>query len=564
MFVRVKRSARRDGGPPYEYLQIVESRRDGSSIRQKVIATFGRRDVLVPSGQLDALVRSLASFSQRVQVVDRVRREGLQAHTAMSCGPPLVFGRLWQEQRLPEVVGRLAMGRRFEFDLERVCFALALQRLCLPGTGSDLQGSSWLRTVACPGFADIQLHQLYRTVGGFLPEVREELERELFARDRDLFDDELDLVFVDTTSTFVWRDDETPLRRRGYSRDRRPDQLQVVLCVAVDRHGWPIAWEILPGSTADQRALVRMVETLRMRLRIRRVILVADRGMVSKDTITLLTTDAQAPCDYILGCRMRRQQEVRDEVLARPGRFHAVVDNLEVKEVWVEDRRYIVCRNPIEAEKDAAARQAILGKLEQTLATQGPKAVIGNHGYARFLTVRKGSMTINQQAVEDDARLDGKFVLRTSTDLTPEEVARAYKSLWRVERTFRETKSTLDVRPLFHHTDQPTIGHIVACFLALRLEVHLQRKLDERGSQVSWPNLMRDLGQVQAIDLELDGERYRLRKDLQGSAYEAFVAAGVRPPATVTHLGKAEPPPPGDLPAADAVVPKPEVCPASC
>jgi hypothetical protein len=555
MFVRVKRSG--SGPEKHEYLQIVESRREGAKIRQRVIATLGRRDALVASGTLDGLLQSLAKFSTRLRVVDAVRRDGLQAHHARTWGPALVFGRLWERQGLPALLAGLAAPRRFEFDIERTCFALALQRLCDASHGSDLQGSTWARTVECPGFDAIALHHLYRTVGGFLSEVREDLERELFERDRDLFADELDLVFIDTTSTFIWREEETKLRRRGYSRDRRPDQPQVVLCVAVDRHSWPIGWDILPGSTADPKAFGAMIERLRKRFRIRRAIIVADRGMISKGSVELLTGDEKAPFDYILGCRMRRQKEVSEAVLARAGRYHTVEDNLEVKEVRVGDRRYVVCRNPLEATKDAADREAIIQKLRTTLAEHGPKAVIGNKGFARFVAVRKGAVTINEKAVEADARLDGKFVLRTSTDLSAEDVARAYKSLWRVERTFRETKSTLEVRPLFHHRDDTTTGHIVACFLALRLEVDLQRRLDARGVTVPWPDLMRDLAEVKAIDLEMDGEHYRLRTDLVGSASEAFAAAGGRPPAVVTHLGAASAPPgaPDPPPNAPNVVP---------
>jgi hypothetical protein len=552
MFVRVKRSVR--DGYTYEYLQIVESRRRGSAVRQHVIATLGRKDEIIADGTLDNLLASLASFSQRLRVVERVRSEGVAAHASRSWGPALVFGRLWQQQGLPEVLTRLAAERRFEFDIERTAFALALQRLC--EAGSDLAGSQWLATVEAPGFEGIQLQHLYRTVG-FLAEVREELERELFFRDRDLFSMELDLVFIDTTSTFLWRDEESSLVRRGHSRDRRPDQPQVVLCVAVDRTGFPVAWDILPGNTADATAFAAMITRLRSRLKIRRVIVVADRGMISAKSIRLLTESAKAPFDFILGTRMRRQKEVSETVLARAGRYQSVADNLEVKEVMVEGTRYIVCRNPHEQVKDAAAREAILAKLEATLKQHGPKSVIGNKGFARFVSVAKGSVTINQKAVEADARLDGKFVLRTNTDLPAEAVALAYKSLWRVERAFRETKSTLEVRPIYHQNDEAIVGHIVACFLALRLEVDLQRRLDERGSQVSWPDLMRDLRQLSAVDLRLDGQRYRLRTELQGQAHQAFAAAGVRPPATVTHVGEGDPPPPrASRPGKRNVVPK--------
>jgi hypothetical protein len=533
VFIRVKRSVQASG--TYEYLQVVESVRDGTRVRQRVIGNLGRRDQIVADGTLDGLLRSLAKFSERLRVVERVRAQGLHAHQARTWGPALVFERLWRQQGLPELLRKLGRGRRFGFDVERVALALALQRLCAPG--SDLQGSAWLQTVEAPGFEGIQLQHLYRTVG-FLEEVRHDLEQALFLKDRDLLSQSVDLVFIDTTSTFVYRFEETELRQRGYSRDRMPDQPQVVICLAVDAQGWPIAWDLLPGSTADKTALVAMIEKLRQRFRIRRAVVVADRGMISKATIALLQDHANAPFDFILGCRMRQQKEVKEEVLARAGRYHQVADNLEVKEVVVEDRRYVVCRNPVEVKKDAAARGTLLAKLEAALA-HSPKSVIGNKGFARFLRVNKDAVAIDPEAIERDQRLDGKFVLRTSTELPAAEVALAYKSLWRVERAFRETKDTLDVRPLFHHRDDTTVGHIVGCFLALRLEVDLQRRLDTAGVECSWPDLMRDLAEVRAVDVTLDDQRYRLRTDLRGHASAAFAAAGVRPPRVVERLGPA-------------------------
>jgi len=546
MFIRLKRSARE--GRTYEYLQVVRSYRAEGRVRQQVIATLGRRDVLVASGELDGLLLSLARFSEKLRVVEAVRSQGLQARTARGWGPALVFGRLWERQGIGEELRQLAEPRRFRFDVERAGFAMALQRLCEPG--SDLQGSSWVKTVEAEGLEKLELQHFYRTCG-FLCDVRQELERGLYFRDRDLFSMQLDLVFIDTTSLYVYRDTETVWRKWGYSRDRRGDLPQFVLCVAVDRRGWPVAWEIFPGNTADTEALRRIVAVLRQRFHVTSVIVVADRGMISADTITLLTQHPTAPFDYILGCRMRRQREVGEQVLARAGRYETIADNLDVKEVRVSGRRYVVCRNPEEARKDAAARETILAKLQDTLDRQGPKAIIGNRGFARFVKVSKGAVAIDADAVRRDARLDGKFVLTTNTDLPTGEIALTYKSLWRVERIFREEKSTLEVRPIFHHRDDTSIGHIVASFLALRLEVDLQHRLDEAAVEVSWPDLMRDLGQVQAVTVDLDGQRYRLRTDLVGVAHQAFSAAGVRVPSPVTRLG---PSPPGEEPDRAAMV----------
>ena len=535
MFVRCKRSVVK--GAEYEYLQIVRSYRESGKVKQQIIGSLGRRDRLLASGELDGLLKSLAGFSEKLRLVEAGRESGLAARTAKAWGPALVFGRLWERQGLPEVLKKLTQGRKFEFDLERAAFALALQRLCAPG--SDLQGSGWVQTVEAPGLEGLALQHFYRTTA-WLGQVRQDLEGALFHRDRNLFNQTLDLVFIDTTSLYCYRDTETELRRRGYSRDRRPELPQLVLCVAVDGQGWPMAWEVFPGNTADAAALRQVVALLRERFKIGRAVVVADRGMISQETLKLLAGHETAPFDYVLGCKLRRSKEVREEVLSRGGRYQKVADNLEVKEVRVKDRRYVVCRNLKEARKDAAARQALVEKLKSTLAREGEKGLMANRGFARFLKTAKGSVSLDEAALMADARLDGKFVLTTNTDLPPDQVALTYKSLWRVERTFREQKSTLEVRPLYHQRDDTCRGHIVASFLALRLEVDLQRRLEERGAEVSWPDLMRDLQQVQSVIVEMDGQRYQLRTDLVGAAHQAFAAAGVRPPSTVTPLG---PPP---------------------
>jgi hypothetical protein len=494
-------------------------------------------DHLQASGELEGLIASLSRFVGAEHLLSAARSPQIKSCRARCWGPALVFGRLWERQGLPALLRELARGRRFRFDAALVTFALGLQRLCQPG--SDLRGCSWLQTVEMPGFEQIKLQHLYRTVK-WLAEVRQQLEQQLFLRDRDLFQQELDLVFLDTTSTYLYRDQETAYARRGYSRDGRPQLPQLLLCVALDRSGWPIAWEVLPGNTADVTAFAATISKLRQRFAIGRVSVVADRGMLSRKTIGLLTDDRQAPFDYILGCRLRNDKEVKEQVLSRAGAYHQVAANLKVKEVRIGERRYIVCRNEEEALKDALARQQIVEQLEKKLAGGQLKSLVGNSGYRRFLKGRRQAWQLDQAAIAADSRFDGVFVLRTNLELPPAEIATTYKGLWRVERTFREEKSTLQVRPLYHHQDETRIGHIVASFLALRLEIDLQRRLEEKGVKVSWPDMMDHLSRLQAVHLDMDSASYRIRTDLEGSAYSVLQAAGVRVPSRVTRLSSPE------------------------
>ena len=210
--------------------------------------------------------------------------------------------------------------------------------------------------------------------------------------------------------------------------------------------GRPVSCEFWPGNHSDQRALLPVVDRARERFGLHQVCWVADRGMISEKTISALE---ERGLRYILGARLRRQKEVSEKVLGRAGRYREVAPNLHVKEVWVDERRYVVCFNPEEAAKDAADRQAILAALEDKLR-EGAGSLVGNRGFRRFLRIERGAVLIDPKKVEADARYDGKFVLRTNTSLPADEVALQYKRLLMVESFFRAVKSMLESRPIYH------------------------------------------------------------------------------------------------------------------
>ena len=296
--------------------------------------------------------------------------------------------------------------------------------------------------------------------------------------------------------------------------------------------GQPVCCELWPGNQADSRSLLPVVDRLRRRFAIRQVCWVADRGMISRETLQELEA---RKLEYILGARLRRQREVRIEVLGRAGRYQEVAENLKVKEVWVEDRRYIVCSNPQEAAKDAADRQAILKALEDKLK-QGAKSMVGNRGYRRFLKVERGAVSLDAAKVEAEARFDGKYVLCTNTTLPAAEVAVQYKRLYLVEQLFRAAKSLVDTRPIFHQWDATIKGHVFCSFLALVLLDELKRRLSQRGWQLEWADIRRDLAALMEIEVRQGEDWYYLRTALQGVAGKALQAAGVAIPPAVRPI----------------------------
>lgn len=523
MFVRVKRLT--TGGRRYAYLQVVETRRDQGRVRQHIIANFGRLDDVVASGDLDKVIVGLVQHSQTLQLISRYRGGSLVAEWDKLWGPVLVFERLWEELGMAELLHRLVRSGRLGFDFERVVFAIALQRVLSPG--SDRAGAKWIHTVHARGFEDLQLAHYYRALR-ILWQKKVPIEQALYRRGLDLFNQPVDLVFFDTTSLYFEGLGPSGLAKLGKSKDHRPDHTQVVVGMLMRRDGLPIGCEVWPGNTADVTRLNEIAKLLRERFNIREVVVVCDRGMVSEKNLKQLE---EIGFGYIVGVKMRGSKEVRTEVLSRSGRYQTVKDNLSVKEVQVGQRRYVVCFNPDEAAKDRSDRDKILAMLKSKLASGGIKKLIPNRGYRRYLKVAGGRFEINERQVREEERFDGKYVLRTTTDLPAEEVALAYKNLLWIERLFRDLKSLLETRPIFHHLVKDNVkGHIFGCFLALYLVVVLRKKVEALGRKVEWEDLIGDLSQLRAIGLRLEGRPYLLRTDLAGVAHLAFKAVGLRPP----------------------------------
>lgn len=523
MFIRIK------GTEPYRYLQVVENRREGDRVVQRVLCTLGRVDQLLASGATDALLRSLARFGQQVWLVEGHRGGQLEARQVRQIGPDLALGRLWERVGIRGVIEELLRDRRFEFPVERAIYVTVLHRLF--ESGSDRCCERWQRSLCIPGAQDLELHHLYRAMR-WLGEAKDRVEEGLFWQRRDLFT-EFTLAFFDTTSLYFEGRGGESLGRYGHSKDHRPDLRQMVVGAVLAGDRRPVSCELWPGNHVDSKALLPVVDRLRQRFGLKRVCWVADRGMVSKGTIEGLE---ERGLEYILGARMRRQREVREGVLGRGGRYHEVAENLRVKEVWVEGRRYIVCHNPDEAAKDAADRQAIVESLEDKLK-EGMLQLVGNRGYRRFLRTRKGALTIDRSKVEEDARYDGKFVLRTNTSLPAAEVAVQYKRLLLVEQFFRSAKSLLQTRPVFHQWDATIRGHVFCSFLALVLVDELKRRLATRGWELEWGDIRHDLEALTEVEVR-DGEgSYLLRPPLQGVAGKVLQAVGVAIPPAVRALG---------------------------
>jgi len=524
MFARVKKAG------PHEYLQIVENSRDGKRTVQRVIATVGRMDKIRDKGEIETLIRSLSRFSEKALLILSGKSD--IGASAKKIGPALIFERLWKELKIDAVLRRLLKERRFGFDVERAIFLTVLHRLF--ASGSDRFCDTWRRDYIINRVGGLSLHHLYRAMAflgeeiedqrdhTFSPRVTKDLiEEDMFHLRQDLLSS-LDVVFFDTTSIYFEGEGGEALGELGHSKDHRPDLKQMIVGVVLDNKGNPICQEMWPGNTADVKSLIPVMERLRRRFAIGRFCIVSDRGMISQETLTYLEKEH---IPYILGARMRRVKEIKEEVLRRAGRYHEVHPEgvsskdpspLKVKEVIVNDRLYIVCLNTRQARKDAADRQAIINSLSEKLKTN-PKSLVGNKGYRKYLTMHRETVSLNEEKIEEEKRFDGKWVLKTNTALTAGQVALKYKELWQVEQVFRDMKSILDTRPIFHQRDETIRGHVFSSFLALVLRKELNHRLEKAGHDFEWADIRQDLRALQEITMEDNGRKLAIRTECKGT-----------------------------------------------
>jgi hypothetical protein len=546
MFVREKRI---NG---YTYLYLVESVREHGRAKQRIIKNLGRKEAVVASGELERLAGSVARYAERALVLSQLKADNPAGLACTRIGAPLLFGRLWEETGCKGVIEALLAERLFEFPVERAVFATVLHRLMV--SGSDRACEKWLADYAVPGAEELALHHLYRAMawlGEELPAeqqagatpfaprtVKDLVEEQLFERRRDLFA-ELPVVFLDTTSLSFTGAGGESLGERGYSKDHRPDLMQMIVGVVIDADGRPVCSEMWPGNTADVSVLMPVIDRLRGRFAIGRVCVVADRGMISAPTIAALE---ERGLEYVLGARERTDTLVRRIVLAdtRPftplciQRVGGEETQLFVKEVNVGGRRYIVCRNEAEAAKDAADRRAIIAALDRQLK-RGDKALIGNSAYRRYLraTSDKYAFEIDPGKLADEARYDGVSVLRTNARLPPLQAVLRYRDLIQVEQLFRTAKALMRTRPIYHASDAAIRGHVFCSFLALILRQELDARCRKAGLRPEWGDVLRNLDRLQEVTISKGGQPMTLRTPATGLIGPLFKAARIALPPNI-------------------------------
>jgi transposase len=565
VYLRESRRTNRDGSV-VRYLQLAHNERHpqtGNSVA-KVIHNFGRADQVDREG-LARLVSSISRFLTPEQAAAAAAGGEVEIVDSRRLGGAWTLDRLWERLGVGAAVRRVAAGRRLDGEqVERVVFALVAQRALEPG--SKLAATRWVaERVAidgCPQFSD---DQAYRAMD-FLLDALEEIASEIFSAVAHLLNLDLDIVFVDTTSTY-WEtetaDDDLELadpvtddeltspteagtRAFGHSKDHRKDLPQVVIAMAVTRDGVPVRCWSFPGDTADT-AIIRTIKDDLDGWGLRRLVWVADRGFASAANRAYLTKGGG---HYIHAEKLRQANTEASAALARAGRYHTVADNLRVKEVQVapggdgdgdhgaRTQRFVICHNPEQGERDQQVRANLVAHLEQLI--DGSDGWTGRRrdelvgslkakpGLRRYLRrTRTGLLRIDHDAIKRETHLDGKWLLRTSDlTLTPDDLAAAYKQLLAVERGWRDFKGALGLRPVFHHREDRIRAHIQLCWLALLL-----LRVIENATGDTWRNARHELDRLHLVTLATDHGRVAQRTALTAGHKSILTALNLPEPA---------------------------------
>jgi len=554
MYIR-QISRKRSDGTRVRYLQLAHKVRDPETGTPKdvILYHFGREDKL-DKAQLKRLVHSLSRFlPSEDRAVTKAELEGLGtdlvAEKSLPYGGTFVLDNYWKRLALGEVLKELVADRNFQIAVERLLFALVSNRALDPR--SKLAIESWVgRKVWIDGLDEVSVHALYRAMD-FLAENEEEIQRTVFFSVATLLNLEVDLLFFDTTSTyFEIEEGDGPegegIRRFGHSKDHRPDLPQVVIGLAVTRGGIPVRCWVLPGNTADA-SMVEMVQRDLAGWKLNRVVWVVDRGFTGKKQRVFFQRGGG---HLIMGEKLRTAQGRFNEALLRPGRYKKVRDNLEVKEVTVENgsekKRYVVVRNPAEALRDKKKRdkhlrnlEAELEHLNKTRKRRGNKhnrAVcdLKSHRlYGRYIReLKNGRLKIDRAQVRADAKLDGKYLLSTTDpSLSSEDVALGYKQLVDVERAFRTLKHTLDLRPIYHRLPERIRCHVLLCWLALLLI-----RIIEKDGGMSWEKIKDELSEISLIILRGKDATIQVCTELTSNQRELLKRLNIKPPKQVRKV----------------------------
>ena len=560
IFPTVKINKNKDGSTR-AYLYLVRSTYDKEtrSYKQEYIASLGRIDNSDASALVDSLILKLSEFANKIKVFNI--EEGIDTDESKIYGEIQIFRKLWKDLGLEKVLRKYFSKTNKQVDLVEAIFTMVCNRLIAPS--SERAINEWKKDVYEPRWEFLELHHFYRALD-FLIENKEELELNFYKATRNLFNYKVDIVMFDTTTVSYWGEGEEAeeLLKYGYAKNKRNDLKQLVIGIIMDQNGYPIGHEVWEGNKSDKPAFKEVIDKVKKKYEIGKVILVADRGMVSEENIRYLEDNGY---EYILGVKMRQLNKTKKEILLQEEGFSRIGKTVlkakelrgyellekekalkgeEIKEEEREEyirsnigkRRWIVCLNEEVEEMDKEKREYFRKIIEDKIEFSTAKEWIIRNGYKKYVKIEDMKIRLDEEKLSEDELYDGKWVLVTNSSLSIPEVIEGYKGLSKIERHFRELKDEIEVGPIYHYVERRIRAHIFVSFIALQMKVALTKKLKEIDEEASYSEVIKDLRKLRAVEILVDNKRLITRTNLKGKAELAFRAVKLSIPPKVLEV----------------------------
>jgi transposase len=523
----------------HKYLQIIKSYRKEGKVRHKVIANLGRADRLAENG-LENIIVSLQKYviSKEKPAVNKSLRDisKMKEKARVNYGY-LAYKRLWNKFSVEELLKSLLKNRKVKFPFAEIIFSLVINRLLMP---SSKHFHYYHRDRFLEFDEGLSLHQIYRALD-ILSKNKEAIEKELFERNRNLFNMEVDIVFYDVTTYHFESQKADALRDFGFSKANKVNEVQVVMGLLINREGRPIGYELFPGNTFEGKTMLNILKKLKKLFNLKQVIIVADKGLNSKINLKEIKDRG---FDYIVSAKIKNMSnKIQKKILTEEGyteKSYKEDDDDEIyrnktidyenKVVYVDEEtqkkktitleeKMVCVYSSKRAKKDRRDRERAIEKANKVIEENNRNLLTQKKGYKKYIKTgeekpdsKELNLSIDEERIENESRFDGYSAIEYSQkDLSPDEVIEQYHNLYRIEESFRILKSTMRARPIYLRTSEHIAGHFIICFFAFLLERELEIRMRKRKIGFSPERIKEALNSMEFSHIEIDKESLYLK-----------------------------------------------------
>jgi len=516
MFVKITKAKNR------KYVQLVRSFREEGKVKHEVVLNLGRLD----NEENRKMVKSLASSLAKAVGI------GFDI-TSLTGGDTfnyayIVYKKLWESFGINSILSSKDITENIDYSLNDTCFLMSLSHLLDPQSKLSVYNhkSRYL------GLPDVKLHNMYRSLDK-LSQSKEKIEEELFYRKKDLFNSKLDVVFYDVTTFYFESVKKDSLKDFGFSKDNKLNEVQVVMGLLVDKDGMPVGYELFPGNTYEGKTLESSLLKLKKRFNIDKVVVVADKGMNSKLNLKKIS---DMGFNYIISSRIKSlDKNILEKIFSKEGFIKE--EKYSYKKIENNNKEFNIRENLIvtysdeRAEHDRKQRQKLIDKAVKYANSPSLVKASNKRGGKKYIKeTGTCSFSVDACAIAKDEAFDGYYAIQTNElDLNPKDIINAYSHLWKVEESFRIMKTTMEVRPIFHWTENRIKGHFVICFLSFLLERALELKLKEKNIEFSPERIKEALNSMNFAEVLYQNEKYLLKTNALELSRKILNALSIKP-----------------------------------